>query len=194
MFTLRKETIPHEFLNEHIVENVPTRLSDGTFVVLANSVKDYLEMEYKRNRIDGNQYTQLLMALLQAAMQSAITYELERGRADDNFTLAIEGMHQDWLKHKAQLELEKQKHEDMMEIQREKLKLEKEMNEAQKYLIEAQARAFAARHRKDLAKLLFDVVTVGVSQEQMDILAGPNSVFEGLSPKKVFEDAKWENN
>lgn len=76
-------------------------------------------------------------------------------------------------------------------IQEDKLALETLANAAQIKLTEAQARAFKGKHNKDLAKLIMDIVTVGVSQEQMDILAGPNTVFGGISPSTVFSNAVW---
>lgn len=89
------------------------------------------------------------------------------------------------------LALDRKLGEAQLELQRDKLKLERELNETQKKLIEAQTQAFKARHQKDLAKLVFDTVTIGVTQEQMNVLAGPNAIFGGLAPKAEFEAARW---
>ena len=89
------------------------------------------------------------------------------------------------------LALERELGEAQLELQREKLELERELNETQKKLIQAQTQAFKARHQKDLAKLIFDTVTIGVTQEQMNVLAGPNAIFGGLAPKAEFEAARW---
>lgn len=76
-------------------------------------------------------------------------------------------------------------------IQEQKLALEQAMNTANVKLTESQSKAFKGKHNKDMAKLIMDIVTVGVAQEQMDILAGPNPVFGGISPSTVFNDAAW---
>ena len=89
------------------------------------------------------------------------------------------------------LALDRELGEAQLELQREKLELERELNETQKKLIQAQTQAFKARHQKDLAKLIFDTVTIGVTQEQMNVLAGPNAIFGGLAPKAEFEAARW---
>lgn len=83
------------------------------------------------------------------------------------------------------------KHMDMVYLQNEKLELERELNETQKALVKAQTQAFKAKHNKEMAKLVFDVVTIGVTQEQMNILAGPNPIFGGLTPATEFAKAVW---
>ena len=82
-------------------------------------------------------------------------------------------------------------HRDQVALQEEKLELERELNETQKALIRAQTQAFKAKHNKDLAKLVFDVVTIGVTQEQMNILAGPNPIFGNLQPAQEYAKAMW---
>lgn len=89
------------------------------------------------------------------------------------------------------LALDRELGEAQLDLQRDKLELERELNETQKKLIQAQTQAFKARHQKDLAKLIFDTVTIGVTQEQMNVLAGPNAIFEGLAPKAEFVAARW---
>ena len=82
-------------------------------------------------------------------------------------------------------------HRDQVALQEEKLELERELNETQKALIRAQTQAFKAKHNKELAKLVFDVVTIGVTQEQMNILAGPNPIFGDLQPAQEYAKAVW---
>ena len=82
-------------------------------------------------------------------------------------------------------------HRDQVALQEEKLELERELNEAQQALVRAQTQAFKAKHNKDLAKLVFDVVTIGVTQEQMNILAGPNPIFGNLQPAEEYAKAMW---
>ena len=82
-------------------------------------------------------------------------------------------------------------HQDQVALQEEKLELERELNEAQQALVRAQTQAFKAKHNKDLAKLVFDVVTIGVTQEQMNILAGPNPIFGDLQPAQEYAKAAW---
>ena len=82
-------------------------------------------------------------------------------------------------------------HRDQVALQEEKLDLERELNETQKALIRAQTQAFKAKHNKEMAKLIFDVVTIGVTQEQMNILAGPNPIFGNLQPAQEYAKAAW---
>ena len=82
-------------------------------------------------------------------------------------------------------------HRDQVALQEEKLELERELNETQKALIRAQTQAFKAKHNKEMAKLVFDVVTIGVTQEQMNILAGPNPIFGNLQPAQEYAKAAW---
>ena len=82
-------------------------------------------------------------------------------------------------------------HRDQVALQEEKLDLERELNETQKALIRAQTQAFKAKHNKEMAKLIFDVVTIGVTQEQMNILAGPNPIFGNLQPAQEYAKAVW---
>lgn len=82
-------------------------------------------------------------------------------------------------------------HRDQVALQEEKLELERELNETQKALIRAQTQAFKAKHNKEMAKLIFDVVTIGVTQEQMNILAGPNPIFGNLQPAQEYAKAVW---
>lgn len=330
MLEIDKQTKGYVYSNDNIVLNQDSPNTGGMFVVLTDSIKRYLTEELKANRIDGAQFTETLSQLIPHALQSAVTYDIERGRAHNDFTLSLEkirqdgamfllnldldkdkfkedirrfdenykleelkfeaskeqflkNLEQDLLKHTQNLEhdmvkhndrleqdliihkdnmehqenvllqdfskhsanldhdehkhkenlaqqllihkdnvkhqenvlaqdltkhtkelnqalviftdtheFEKKKHADLLALQREKMALEKALNDAQVNLVNSQTTAFAARHKKDLAKLILDVVTVGVAQEQMDILSGPNAVFEGLRPKDFIENAKWE--
>lgn len=76
-------------------------------------------------------------------------------------------------------------------LQGDKLALESSLNVANIALTAAQTQAFKAKHNKDMAKLVFDVVTIGVTQEQMSILAGPNSIFGSITPATTFNAAQW---
>lgn len=113
-----------------------------------------------------------------ALQQDKLALERELGRGQ----LALQ---------QGKLALDRELGEAQLELQRDKLELERELNEIQKKLIQAQTQAFKARHQKDLAKLVFDTVTIGVTQEQMNVLAGPNAIFGGLAPKAEFEAARW---
>lgn len=159
-----------------IVDNQPIINHGGYFTELMASFNRYIGEEYKQNRLTGAQYAEVYLGGMQAVLAAALDYAKHGDQIDvqDN-QLALQEM----------VELER------IRIQDEKLALERELNETQQQLVRAQTQAFKARHNKDLAKLVFDVVTIGVTQEQMNILAGPNPIFGTLKPADAYAEAAW---
>lgn len=163
-----------------IVDNQPAINSAGYFVELMTSFNRYISEEYKQNRLTGAQYAEVYLGGMQANLQAAMQY----------------AQHQDAQKLQEQLAQEQLAKQDEwkiaeLDLQQQKLDLEQELNETQKALIRAQTQAFKAKHNKELAKLIFDVVTIGVTQEQMNILAGPNPIFGNLQPAQEYAKAVW---
>lgn len=159
-----------------IVDNQPIINHGGYFTELMASFNRYIGEEYKQNRLTGAQYAEVYLGGMQAVLAAALDYAKHGDQIDvqDN-QLALQEM----------VELER------IRIQDEKLALERELNETQQQLVRAQTQAFKARHNKDLAKLVFDVVTIGVTQERMNILAGPNPIFGTLKPADAYAEAAW---
>ena len=163
-----------------IVDNQPAINSAGYFVELMTSFNRYISEEYKQNRLTGAQYAEVYLGGMQANLQAAMQY----------------AQHQDAQNLQEQLAQEQLAKQDEwkiaeLDLQQQKLDLEQELNETQKALIRAQTQAFKAKHNKELAKLVFDVVTIGVTQEQMNILAGPNPIFGSLQPAQEYAKAVW---
>lgn len=137
-------------------------------------------------------------------MNATFVHELEKQTKDQTYdstkytkTLAHEISKQsnefshNLTKQSADITHDKFKFDKQLLLQEDKLAIERSMNIVQEQLVNAQAKAFKGKHNKDLAKIIMDIVTVGVAQEQMDILAGPNAVFGGISPSTVFSNAAW---
>lgn len=82
----------------------------------------------------------------------------------------------------AKLALEEAKHLAQLELLQAQLELQRE-----------QAKAFRYRHKQEMAQMILSLVTVGVTQEQMDILQGENKVLQTIVPKEVWMEAwDWE--
>lgn len=174
-----------------IVDNEPANNSAGYFVELMTSFNRYISEEYKQNRLTGAQYAEVYLGGMQANLQAAIDYAKHQDAQNLQEQLAQEQLAEQKRAFDAQLAQQDAHHHDQVALQEEKLELERELNETQKALIRAQTQAFKAKHNKDMAKLIFDVVTIGVTQEQMNILAGPNPIFGNLQPAQEYAKATW---
>lgn len=170
-----------------IVDNQPIINHGGYFTELMASFNRYIGEEYKQNRLTGAQYAQVYLGGMQAVLAAALDYAKHGDQIDvqDNQLAKQDQWKQAELALQEMVELER------IRIQDEKLALERELNKTQQQLVRAQTQAFKARHNKDLAKLVFDVVTIGVTQEQMNILAGPNPIFGTLKPADAYAEAAW---
>ena len=161
---------------ETIVSNEPSTNYSGFFVELMTSFNRYISEEYKANRLTGSQYAEVYLGGMQANLQAALAY----------------AQHQDAVNNEeAQLAMQNTWKQAELALQGDKLALESSLNVANIALTAAQTQAFKAKHNKDMAKLVFDVVTIGVTQEQMSILAGPNSIFGSITPANTFNAAQW---
>ena len=174
-----------------IVDNEPAKNSAGYFIELMTSFNRYISEEYKQNRLTGAQYAEVYLGGMQANLQAAIDYAKHQDAQNLQEQLAQEQLAEQKRAFDAQLAKQDEWKIAELDLQQQKLDLERELNVTQQALIRSQTQAFKAKHNKEMAKLVFDVVTIGVTQEQMNILAGPNPIFGSLQPAQEYAKAVW---
>lgn len=173
----------------HVLSGDPVKGYSGIAVDLLGYYQRETESIIKKDsRLSPNDAGQLKLQSIEQAMSYALKFETEQVTiANKNAEMQLNVIIQQLKTYETIADLRMKL--ELFLIERD-IAYAKLLSMKADYLLKrTQAISFVFNQRAKLVDILFNTVIVGVTQELMHVMNGPNNVMDGISPKQKFEEA-----
>ena len=164
----------------------------GTYATILKANVQFLNEWVDKGEITVADRTAIMGSMLPVALQSAINFELEASKNANQAVLAQEQIYATRAQTFASIIDAKMK-VMLAHLQARKLELEILVAREQRKLNREQGKAFRYNHMHKMIQLIFDMVTIGVTQDEMQNFQQQNKILETLIPEIEWRKAMaWE--